>query len=75
MCLPLLVPLLAAITFAPMLQLAAGQPIAVGPFVAYAVILVLTLGFLEWYFRSIRDTMIREAPDQRRLVNSAKPRR
>jgi hypothetical protein len=52
-CLTLLIPLLAAVNLAPIFLVAAGQPIAVGPVAAYAVILVLNLVLFRLYLRSV----------------------
>lgn len=52
-CLALLVPLLATVNLAPIVQRAAGQPVAVGPVAVYALMLVLNLWFTWRYLKSI----------------------
>lgn len=59
-CLALLNPLLVAVNLAPIFQLAAGQPIAVGPVVSYAIILVANLGFTGLYLKAARLRSVRE---------------
>jgi hypothetical protein len=56
--LALLVPLLAAINLTPISQLAAGQPLAVGPVASYAVILVLNLVLTWRYLRNVSSVLV-----------------
>jgi hypothetical protein len=54
-CLVLLVPLLTAVSLAPIFLTASGQPLAVGPVASFVIILVLDLGFTSRYLKSIHN--------------------